>query len=344
MRIKIIFLIFCIFIISVPANADIISPFDVRKEYYINKQGHLIFPSSKDKSNINSHNKIRLQVKNISPHYSQETKKWGFIDIKNPNEWVIEPKFDQASFFNDGLAAVKINNNWGFVDEKGDLVIEPKFPALICDTGFGKQPYCSSNTVFSEGLAPVKYEKKEFVRVDGDKYEAVYDFEKGDENVLWQDTVYGRIKDDKFYIVLQEKLVPQEYNEKTIYTNEDLTVETADLQKSLTRGHLFCKFKTGYIDKSGNVVFDTSQYCQVFPFSDGFAKVQKGIMGNYGYIDKNGNEVIKPRFKYATDFVNGIAEVSVDLSMIWLIPLFAIILAILYLPLLAVKIVKNNKR
>lgn len=343
MRIKIIFLIFCLFIISIPANADIISPFDVRKEFYINKQGHLIFPGSEDKSNLNSHGQIWLQVKNIYPHYSQETKKWGFIDIKNPNEWVIEPKFDQASCFNDGLAAVKINNNWGFVDEKGDLVIEPKFPALICDTGFGKQTYCSSNTVFSEGLAPVKYDKIEFVRVDGAEYEAVYDFEKGDENVIWQNTVYGRITDDKFYIVLQEKLVPQE-DKENLYTTEPLTVETANLQKSLTRGRLFFEFQTGYIDKAGNVVFDTSQYYQVFPFSDGFAKVQKGIRGNYGYIDKNGNEVIKPRFKYATDFVNGIAEVSVDLSMIWFIPLFAIILAIIYLPLLAVKIIKNNKR
>lgn len=43
------------------------------------------------------------------------------------NEWVIEPKFDLAGPFINGLAEVVIDNKSGFINKQGHFVIEPNF-------------------------------------------------------------------------------------------------------------------------------------------------------------------------------------------------------------------------
>jgi hypothetical protein len=47
----------------------------------------------------------------------QEKDKWGYKDQKGLE--VIEPKFDYQSSFSQGLAAVKINDKWGFINQTG---------------------------------------------------------------------------------------------------------------------------------------------------------------------------------------------------------------------------------
>lgn len=39
----------------------------------------------------------------------------------------IEPKFDVAMSFSNGLAAVRSGDNWGFINEIGEPVIDYKF-------------------------------------------------------------------------------------------------------------------------------------------------------------------------------------------------------------------------
>jgi|TARA_B110000902_G_C14193613_1_gene545075 hypothetical protein len=59
---------------------------------------------------------------------AQKDGKYGFINEKG--EVIIEFKFEDAGGFKYGLAKVKINNKWGFINEKGKLVIEPKFERI----------------------------------------------------------------------------------------------------------------------------------------------------------------------------------------------------------------------
>ena len=70
--------------------------------------------------------------------------KWGFVD-KNSRKEVIPFKYDDAREFSEGLAAVKLKDKWGFIDEIGEVII----PFNYLDVG-----------KFSEGLARVcsKYE------------------------------------------------------------------------------------------------------------------------------------------------------------------------------------------
>lgn len=43
--------------------------------------------------------------------------RWGFIN--EHQQWVIEPRFDDAREFQTGKAAVRQNGKWGFINRKG---------------------------------------------------------------------------------------------------------------------------------------------------------------------------------------------------------------------------------
>ena len=49
--------------------------------------------------------------------------KWGFID--KSGQYKINPQFDYAQEFSEGLAGVRIGDKWGYIDKSGQL-IEPQ--------------------------------------------------------------------------------------------------------------------------------------------------------------------------------------------------------------------------
>ncbi len=70
-------------------------------------------------------------------------EKYGFID-KNGTV-VIEPQFDSASMFSDGLAIVSTDDKYGIIDAKGKYIINPTYDAIA---------------EFSNGLSAVKKDDK----------------------------------------------------------------------------------------------------------------------------------------------------------------------------------------
>lgn len=51
--------------------------------------------------------------------------KWGFVDEKG--KLVIDYKYEDAQSFQNGFAAVCADGLWGYIDEDGNLIIEPQF-------------------------------------------------------------------------------------------------------------------------------------------------------------------------------------------------------------------------
>ncbi len=50
---------------------------------------------------------------------------WGFIN--HDGSIMLEPKYEDARSFSNGLAAVEVNGLWGYIDTEGNMVIEPQF-------------------------------------------------------------------------------------------------------------------------------------------------------------------------------------------------------------------------
>ena len=51
--------------------------------------------------------------------------RYGFIN--KSGQVVISPQFKMASSFHDGLARIEVNGKVGFINKKGNFQIEPKF-------------------------------------------------------------------------------------------------------------------------------------------------------------------------------------------------------------------------
>ena len=79
--------------------------------------------------------------------------KYGFID--RAGKMVINPQFDEATSFSEGLAAVLLSGKYGFIDRTGKMVINPQFD----NSRFDDLPIYGE---FRDGLAQVGLGKKEF--------------------------------------------------------------------------------------------------------------------------------------------------------------------------------------
>src|SRR5947209_7808673 len=76
--------------------------------------------------------------------------KWGYIDASG--QLVIQPRFEGASYFSEGLAAVKVHGKYGYINRAGKFIIAPKF-----DQAFA----------FREGLAWIEGAQKGFIDRSG---------------------------------------------------------------------------------------------------------------------------------------------------------------------------------
>lgn len=88
--------------------------------------------------------------------------------------------------------------------------------------------------------------------------------------------------------------------------------------------------KWGYIDRYDNEVIPiTLKYDLAVNFSEGLAQVAKKKKKEfiYGFIDSTGNEVIKPQYYEATDFINGMSIVTKRKTKITLVAILGIIAA-----------------
>ena len=83
--------------------------------------------------------------------YAKKGGKIGFINTQG--QWVIEPSFDKARGFSNGLAPVVKDKKWGYINENGEQIIDFQ--------------YKDAETFSPDGLAPVKEKLWGFVDTTG---------------------------------------------------------------------------------------------------------------------------------------------------------------------------------
>ena len=105
--------------------------------------------------------------------------KWGYINTKG--EQIVECKFDGVGDFNEGFAAVKKDGKWGYINTKGEQIVECKFD------GVGD---------FNEGFAAVEKDGKwGYINTKG--YPVIFD--KGKNEIEVFDRVIDR-SNNTFYL------------------------------------------------------------------------------------------------------------------------------------------------
>jgi hypothetical protein len=230
--------------------------------------------------------------------------KVGFIDSHGRE--VIPPRFSNAggtAIFADGLAPVfEAGQGSGYIDPSGKFVIGPTQV-----WGWGRP--------FHEGIAGVLI----WVRNGGhnrpgwiDRSGKLIFSGMGAEGTYFSDGLMSMpgpngkrgFVDKYFQFVIQPQF--------------DFAFEFSEGRGEVTIGH-----KSGFIDHAGKVVVPL-KYDMVWPFQDGLARVRNDIPNGtvstmegeqwayryqYGFVDREGNEVIPLQFEEAGYFSEGYAMV-----------------------------------
>lgn len=226
----------------------------------------------------------------------EKNDKYGYID--RTGKIIIEPQFDEAHSFQEGLAYVQMRGEKElkvyFIDKTGKIVIN--------------QPFFPEKTGFSEGLTLVyityqeeygPHNKYGYIDKTGKcvinpQFDWAEDFHEGLACV--------HINGEKGFV-----------DGKTGFINHTGDFVIAPQFRS---GSFFSEGlapiaignKYGYIDKSGQTIIPL-QFDKAYPFSEGLARIQ--VDGKWGFINKSGKIVINPQFEEAHDFHEGLAYIEV---------------------------------
>lgn len=114
---------------------------------------HELPPSHEEMTS--SHEEMASQSLPIPPNShtplipKQQDGKWGFVDDQEVPMIIFT--FDEVRPYSEGLAAVRMGDNWGFINEGGQLVIDFRFhkDGFILDSP--KSPELSEPLVFRQG-------------------------------------------------------------------------------------------------------------------------------------------------------------------------------------------------
>ncbi len=229
--------------------------------------------------------------------FKNKTGKWGFKDERGMV--VIEPAYDQAFDFSEGLGRV-INRQpggellTGFINSSGTLVIPMKynlagnFSESLAKVGLGKYPDTKYGYIDKTG--------KEVITL---QYTSAQEFSEGLAGVTNKDKKLGYINK------LGKTIIPFAYEDGMPFS---LGMAAVAIRKN---GGM------GLIDKKGKMIVQP-KYALVFPFNEGMAIVMTGELGDdskFGFIDSTGKETIPLKYALAKGFHEGLAAVSMTGSL-----------------------------
>lgn len=226
---------------------------------------------------------------------------------------LIQPKYHAAGPFLEGLARVKVGNQWGFINTQGNIIIPAEFDRV---------------SDFHDGLVWVKKESEFYfyhrngkvafritTKTPGEMgmgailqwpmIEKVHNFSEG-----------FAVVENKYSLIQRPSNTPKVYgfiNTNGEYVAYPLLRGAKDFCEGLA-AVLVREKSWGFIDKN-SFGSDPSKleliigpvYEEVKNFSEGLAAVQQG--GYWGFINKRAKMVIQPKFIKVRSFSEGLAAV-----------------------------------
>jgi WG containing repeat len=165
---------------------------------------------------------------------------WGYIDING--NFLIPPQYSYAREFAEGVAAVnpkKANKKkkYGFINKQNEMIIEPKFDG--------------SDIKFSEGFCAVWDDGYGYINKYGELV-IPYDFDLGQHFSDGLAVVKPKKNKDRYGYI-------NTYGEVIIQPKFRLAESFINGLASVTIGEKYEDFKYGYIDKTGNYIWEPTR-------------------------------------------------------------------------------------
>jgi len=285
--------------------------------------------------------------------YTNSEGKYGYVGITGKEDSlrtvVIPAKYDYAENFSEGMACVKLNGKYGFINKLGQEIIPLKYDFVA-----GK---------FNKGMAGVElngkyvYVNKLGQEIVPPKYDFVWEFNEGMAivelngkhgyvNKLGQEIVplkyddVRNFKEGMAWVQLNEKwgyinklgeeIVPLKYdnagyfnegmawvqlNEKWGYINklgEEIVPLKYDYAENFSEGMACVKLngKYGFVNKLGQEIVPLKYDFVAWEFNEGMAGVK--LNGKWGYINQQGEEIVPPKYTDTYSFNEGLAGVVLN--------------------------------
>ncbi|HYC84611.1 MAG TPA: WG repeat-containing protein, partial [Chryseosolibacter sp.] len=194
--------------------------------------------------------------------------------------------YESRTFFSEGLAAVRLNGKWGFVDKTGKLVIPLRYDFV-------------GN--FSEGLATVTVnDKRGFIDKNGDLVIPL--------NYEFADSFNGGYASVTVLVNQTRKRTFIDKNGNPILEPGDYTIFNGRWKPGvvLLKNKVDGKF---YFYNVRTKRFKPSRYEYIEDLSDGLRLVK--VNGKYGYVDESERFVVPPKYQVAKSFNNGFARIQI---------------------------------
>ena len=206
-------------------------------------------------------------------------------EAANAPEIVIPFQFQDARPFSDGMAAVKEDGMWGYIDRLGQWIIPPSYAFPIGS--------------FSSGLS---YIGKQFFNKNGNpafggtNFENARSFSPKGQNALAAVQISGQWG---FIDLNGEFVISPKYDDAGDFSDSSDGLSLAPIKV----GGIW-----GYVDRKGRELI-MSNFDYAWSFSGEFAAVM--VEGSVGYINRTGLYTINPQFIYGGAFNNGRAPVRI---------------------------------
>ena len=204
-----------------------------------------------------------------------------FYDLSGKQAF--DGEFEKTGDFSCGLAAVKLNGQWGYIDKCGSLAITNRFKIAFD---------------FVNDVAPVANEELMWGIIDkagnylvNPTYRSISEQSEG---LFVAVTTNG------------EAIFIDRHGERAIDCTFEVAGEFAEGKAPVIPKGRGIGGKMGFVDRNGQIVI-APRYDYIQGFSEGLAAVE--IDGEYGYIDHLGRMAIEPQFAHAEPFKNGLAKI-----------------------------------
>ena len=247
---------------------------------------------------VNKYKTMKLFKEGLAPVQNYEGL-WGFINKEG--EEVIPCQYSDFRYFHEDLAAVQNDEGlWGYIYTCGELLIPFKYEFAF--------NFCCGVASVIKSVEPC--------------VEEVYIDMKGNELRVDTSSIYDSLPKSfffenliKFFTLFIRLSISGKFNFNTfwdiIINERTINERTRFLQENVGKKVEGGEDLIGFVDLKGRdkLFCKKTEYIEIKDFSEGLAAVQN-VNGLWGFINKEGEEVITCQFKSCSVFSEGLSHVT----------------------------------